>query len=202
MDDVGVHLARHDFKALFVEALGWDHASAEHRLDADGLTFTFRLIAHKRGFQILVCEADRYTLFNRHRLRELERQIARLAHEDVIIYTCSEPRKQVWQWAVHMPDGRKLRHREHPFFTEMPPQALLTRIQGLRFSLDEEERITLADALDRARGALDTKSEHNLFVNHPKYAEQGDKLAMAMASGGIEDFHRFVLFHRRLARWV
>lgn len=100
-----------------------------------------------------------------------------------------------------MPDGRKLRHREHPFFTEMPPQALLTRIQGLRFSLDEEERITLADALDRARSALDTKSEHNLFVNHPKYAEQGDKLAMAMASGGIDDFHRFVLFHRRLARW-
>jgi RNA polymerase sigma factor (sigma-70 family) len=201
MDDLGVHLARHDFKALFVEALGWDHASAEHRLDADGLTFTFRLIAHKRGFQILVCEADRYTLFNRHRLRELERQVARLAHEHVIIYTCSEPRKQVWQWAVHMPDGRKLRHREHPFFTEMPPQALLTRIRGLRFSLDEEEQITLADALDRARNALDTKSEHNLFVNHPKYAEQGDKLAMAMANGGVEAFHRFVLFHRRLARW-
>jgi len=201
MDAVAAHLVRHDFKALFVEVLGWDHAAAEHRFEADGLTFVFRLIAHKRGFQILVCETDRYTLFNRSRLRELERQVFRLAHEHIVIYTCNEPRKQVWQWAIHMPDGRRLRHREHPFFSESPPTTLASRLNGLRFTLDEEERVTLVDALDRARLALDTKAEQNFFVNHPKYAEKGDKLALAMVTGGVDDFHRFVLFHRRLARW-
>lgn len=201
MDAVAVHLAGHDFKTLFVEVLGWDNAAAEHQFEADGQTFKFRLIAHKRGFQVLVCEADRYSLFNRSRLRELERQVFRLAHEHIVIYTCNEPRKQVWQWAIHMPDGRRLRHREHPFFSDEPPVALASRLTGLRFTFDEEERVTLVDALDRARLALDTKAEQNLFVNHPKYAERGDKLALAMVTGGVEDFHRFILFHRRLARW-
>jgi len=201
MDAVADHLARHDFKALFVEVLGWDHASAEHRFEADGFSFSFRLIAHKRGFQILVCETDRYTLFNRRRLRELERQVFRPAHEHIVIYACTEPRKQVWQWSIHMPDGRRLRHREHPFFSGNPPQPLVLRLNGLRFSLDEEEHVTLLDALDRARLALDTHAEQDLFVKYPRYAEQGDKLALAMVSGGLAEFQAFVLFHRRLARW-
>jgi len=200
MDAVAVHLARHDFKTLFVEVLGWDHAAAEHRFEADGLTFDFHLIAHKRGFQILVCETDRYTLFNRSRLRELERQVFRLAHEHIVIYTCKEPRKQVWQWAIHMPDKGRLRHREHPFFSKEPPQALVERLGGLRFGLAEEEQVTLVDALDRVRLALDTVSELS-FVKKPWYAEQSDRLARAMRAGGEPEFHIFVMFHIRLSRW-
>jgi len=201
MDAVAAHLVRHDFKALFVEVLGWDHATAEHRFEADGLSFTFRLIAHKRGFQILVCETDRYTLFNRRRLRTLQRQLLKFAHEHIVIYSCDEPRKQVWQWAVHLPDGHRLRHREHPFFSRSPPDALASRLTGLRFTLAEEERITLVDALDRVRSALDTRAELDLFVIKPWYAEKSDRLAMAMRAGGLAEFNAFVLFHRRLAKW-
>lgn len=200
MDAVAVHLACHDFKALFVEVLGWDNASAEHHFEADGQTFKFRLIAHKRGFQVLVCEADRYTLFNRRRLRELERQVFRLAHEHIVIYTCSEPGKQVWQWAIHVPGKKRLRHREHPFFSADPPKELVSRLAGLRFSLAEEENATLVDALDRVRLALDTTSELG-FVRKPWYAEQSDKLAMAMQTGGDAAFHAFVVFHINLLRW-
>ena len=201
MQDLPVHLSRHDFKTLFVEVLGWDNASATHDVEVDGLKYRFQLIAHKRGFQVLVCEADRYTLFNRRLLRTLERRIIGLAHEHIIIYSSPEPRKQVWQWAVHMPDGRPIRHREHPFFSENPSSAMLDRLRGIRFSLGEEERVTLSDALDRVRWALDVESELNLFVNHPGYAEKGDKLALAMSNGGLAEMQSFVLFHRRLARW-
>jgi len=198
---MAAHLTRHDFKALFIEVLGWDHAAAEYRFEADGLPFIFRMIAHKRGFQVLICETDPYTLFNRSRLRQLERRVLRVAHEHIVIYVCNEPRKQVWQWAVRLPGGNRLRHREHGFVSLCPPPELLNRLCGLRFTLHEEEHVVLTDALARTRAALDTKSEKSAFVRRPAYAERGDGLARLMIAGNNADFHAFVLFHIKLAAW-
>lgn len=201
MDPIVTHLVGHEFRKLFVEFLGWDRAQGETAVTIDGIGFSFETIAHKRGFKIVHCRADRYTMFNRARLRALQRQLLRVAHEHIVIYSCDDPRKQVWQWAVRMPKGRHVRHREHPFFSPIPPEGLVTRLKGLRFTLAEEEEVTLVDALDRVRGALDTEAELDLFVTRPGYAEQSDRLARAMKGGGKEAFHAFVLFHRRLARW-
>lgn len=201
MDDVLIHLGSHEFRTLFVERLGWDRASGRLEALADGTTYGFEVIAHKRGFQVLHCVADRYTLFNRRRLRTLQKQLLKLAHEHIVIYSCEEPRKQVWQWAVRLQDRRRLRHREHPFFSASPPAPLVERLRNLRFTLAEEEQITLVDALQRVRAALDTTADQDLFVNRPWYAEQSDRLALAMQCGGTNEFHEFVLFHRPLAKW-
>lgn len=195
------HLGGHEFRTLFVERLGWDRASGRLEALADGTTYGFEVVAHKRGFQVLHCVADRYTLFNRRRLRTLQKQLLKLAHEHIVIYSCEEPRKQVWQWAVRLQDGRRLRHREHPFFSASPPAPLAERLRNLRFTLAEEEQITLLDALQRVRAALDTTAEQDLFVNKPWYAEQSDRLALAMQGGGTDEFHEFVLLHRPLAKW-
>ncbi len=201
MDDLSAFLAKHDFKTLFIEALGWDHASAACDVAMDDRQFHFEQIAHKRGFQILHCAADKYTLFNRGRLRSLQKQLLKIAHEHVVIYSCEEPRKQVWQWAVRLSDGRRLRHREHSFFSAAAPDPLVGRLRQIRFSLHEEEQVTLVDALDRVRAALDTVADQNLFVNKPGYAERSDQLAMAMQNGDSAAFHRFVEFHLAMARW-
>lgn len=202
MDTLVAHLAAHQFKALFIERLGWDRAQGCLLVGVDGHEFRFETIAHKRGLAVMECRADRYTMFNRRRLRLLQKQILKQAHEHIVIYRCEDPRKQVWQWAVHLPDGRRLRHREHPFFSDSPPAALLQRLAQLRFTLQEEERVTLVDALARVRAALDTEADLNLFVRKPVYAEQSDQLAMAMREGGLAAFHEFVLFHRPLAKWA
>jgi len=201
MVDLKSYLGRHDFKTLFIEELGWDHASTQHHIEANDERFTINVLAHKRGFQILHCHADRFTLFNRRKLRTLERQVAKVAHEHIVIFTCSDPDKQVWQWAVHMPDGRKVRHREHAFFSSSPPAGLLSRLAGLRFSLEHEEQATIVDAIARAKAVLDVEPERNNFVNRPVLAKRGDELARAMAVGGVAAFHEFVLFHRALASW-
>lgn len=201
MDQLAAHLATHDFGALFIETMGWDHANAAADIAVDGQRFRLDVIAQKRGFQVFHAEADKYTLFNRRRLRSIQRELLKRAHEHIVIYSCGDPRKQVWQWAVRLPDGRRLRHREHPFFSASPPEPLIGRLHNLRFSLQEEERITLVDALDRVRAALDTEADLNLFVNKPWYAEQSDRLAIAMRDGGTPAFHRFVEFHLPYARW-
>jgi hypothetical protein len=132
---------------------------------------------------ILHGQADHATLYNRGRLRTLQRKLAAHVHEHVVIYSCDIPRKQVWQWAVRVENGRRLRHREHPFFSESPPPGLLKRLKQLRFTLDEEDGITLVDALARVRTVLDAAAEFNLFVNKPWYAERSDQLAEALENG-------------------
>jgi hypothetical protein len=99
-----------------------------------------------------------------------------------------------------MPDSRVVRHREHPFFSEAPPELFVKRLERISFSLAEEESILLADAVTRVRTALDTIAEKNLFALRPYYATRSDELAVAAKQGVPGAFNAFVLFHRPLAR--
>ena len=192
-------LRDHLLTTLFVDVLGWERASGSLTVTVEGFRLTFQTIAHKRGLQILWCSTDRLILMNRGLLRQFQRIVARSAHEHVLVFTSEEPRKQVWLWAVQLPTGRKL-HREHPCFSANPPEQFLERLQRLRFTLEEECSITLVDALDRVRQALDTSAEKPLFARKPFYARRSDEMARAMRQGDPGAFHRFLLFHRPLAR--
>ena len=202
MDGVSQLLAEHRFSELFRDQLGWDRSSGKVAIDVDYRHLEFEAIAQKRGFQVLHCNADRRVLFNRTLLRRTQSLVAKTVHEHILIYSCSSPPKQVWQWAVRTPDGRKLRHREHPFFSGSPPASLETRLRGLSFSLDEEADVTFVDALHRVRVAIDVSPELNLFAKRPMYAERSDKLASAMAKGDEDAFHAFILLHRPLASHI
>jgi RNA polymerase sigma factor (sigma-70 family) len=202
MNDLAGCLRDHRLSPLFIDVLGWECASGALTVTVDGNSLSFRTIAHKRGLQVLWCQTDRLVLMNRALLRKLQRHVARTIHEHVLIFTSEEPRKQVWQWAVRQPDGRRVRHREHPFFSAEPPAGLLHRLSQLRFDLDEEETVTLVDALDRVRQVLDTTPDLHLFVKWPWYARRSDEVARAMRQGDVGAFHRFILLHRPLARKI
>jgi hypothetical protein len=195
-------LQDHQFLTLFVDVLGWDHASGVLTLTLDGRELTFTTIAHKRGVQVLHCSTDRMVLLNRRLLRNFQNRVSRTVHEHILIFSCEQPRKQVWVWAIRLPDGRRFRHREHPFFSGAPTQGFLGRLAHLRFSLEEEESVTLLDAVDRVRRTLDTRAELDLFARRPRYAERSDALARAMRQGDKIAFHRFLLLHWPLARKV
>lgn len=202
MGKIEQHLADHRFRELFIEPLGWDWASSSLFVSSDGQEFHFEVIAQKRGFQVLHCKVDRLTIINRGLLRRVQRRVTASALEHILIYSSDDPPRQVWQWAVHLPDGRRLRHREHPFFSHDAPSKLLKHLTGLRFSLDEEDDLTLVDALERVRQALDTSAELNLFARRPTYAAKSDALAAAIQNGDHSAFERFVLFHHPLVQWV
>jgi RNA polymerase primary sigma factor len=202
MNVISQLLASHRFVELFLEELGWDRSSGTVSIDINDRHFEFEAVAQKRGFQVLQCSADRRVLFNRGLLRRIQRMVSTTVHEHILIYSSDNPPKQVWQWAVRMPDGRKLRHREHPFFSASPPPSLENRLKGLRFSLDEESDVTFVEALHRVRATLDVAPDLKLFAKRPWYAERSDNLAIAMARGDKGAFHEFILLHRPLARHI
>jgi RNA polymerase sigma factor (sigma-70 family) len=200
MGDIEIALAGHAFEHLFIECLGWDRAHATVLLEHNGVQFNLVAVAQKRAFSVFVCPTHRTVLANRPLLRELQRKLRKNYHEHILIYFCETPRKQVWQWATTLPDGRRILHREHPFFSNQPPPRLLVRIRGLAIRLDEEEQTTLPDVLDRVRRALLPDSEFNLFAKHPSYATRSDALAMGVKRGESGALGKFVEFHIPLAR--
>lgn len=200
MEEIHDRLARHAFEDLFIDRLGWDSSAGSHVVRQKQHTFVFERVAQKRGFQVFHCEVDRPTLVDRGMLRSAQKQLTRNFHEHIAIYSTNEPPKQVWQWSVRTPDGRRHRHREHPFFSATPPDAFVERISTLAFSLAEEEHLTLFDALNRVRSALDTKAELDLFARHPSYAHRIEALHPRIAEGDQSAFSEFVLLNRPLTK--
>ena len=202
MTEIATYLLKHEFKPLFTEELGWDHDSGEVALSVRDTPFHINVIASKRGFRVLQTRADHFALFDRKWLRELQLQVFAHSHEHILIVSCETLKKQVWMWATTSTRGKGRRHREHPFFSGSPPDGLLIRLEALRFSLDEEERVGLLDAVGKVKSALDTTPELDLFVRRPWYARKSYELARARADGGIDAFRRFVEFHLPLLPWA
>lgn len=196
---IAAYIASHRLQELFIEELGWDRAAESFRLSLDGDDYQFNAVANKRGFLAFACQMHRTVLANRGRLRLLQKAVSQHYHEHILIFHCEEPVKQVWQWSTVGEDGRRRRHREHPFFSSDPPASLLSRLELLRFSFDEEASATFIDAISRVRNALDVSSELELFARFPSFASQSDALAVRMRAGDKDAFEEFVLFHERLA---
>lgn len=196
--DIALHLRSHAFRDLFIDDLGWERTTGCWTLESAGQELVIEAIAHKRGFQVFQCMADRFTVIDRFRLRRIQKKVAKRAHEHIIIYASDQPNRQVWQWGLRTLDGKRYRHLEHPFFSDAPPPKLLARLAQLRFALVDEEAVTLLDAVARVRHALGAEAEQHLFAKRPRYARRSDELARAMAHGGVEEFQEFILFHQRL----
>lgn len=199
MNLIQTMLFEHRFEHLFVECLGWDRFRHDLTIGEDE-NVELQGVAQKRGFAVFVCSAHRTVIANRRHLRNVQRRIRQQFHEHILIHYSETPRKQVWQWAFSGTDGRKVLHREHPFFSDAPPPRLLERLSGLAVSIDEEEAIGLTDILQKVRTALLPDNEFDLFSKYPWYAEESDRLAMAMRNGDAAAFSEFVEFHMPLAR--
>jgi RNA polymerase sigma factor (sigma-70 family) len=193
-------IKQHLFKEMFIDDLGWDNFNSTQELEIEDQCIRLESVAEKRGLRVFSCKLHRTSLANRGLLRRIQKQLIRLHHEHIIVYHSDEPQKQVWQWAIHQVDGRKVRHREHPFLSYQPPRPLLERIGNLRFTLEDEGNATIVDAMERTRRALDVVPEQEMFARFPFYAKQSDELAVAMRAGEPGAFDRFCEFHLRLAK--
>lgn len=166
-------LKEFDFNELFIEDLGWDrHRARPVSVEVNGSAHTLHALAEKRGMVVFGCDPDSDGKIPDHASRrKIERQIAKIAHEHIIIFTDAALTTQIWQWVKREPN-RPVACREHPFHKSQTGEALAQKLQDIAFTLDEEETITIAQVGARARKAFDidrvTKRFYDRFQKEHK----------------------------------
>lgn len=135
----------------------------------------FALHSGKEQLAVYTCSPRADGSFPRYPVRrKIERQLAKHAHERILIYTETPGTSQVWQWVRHEA-GRPAVCREHVFRAGQTGEALVQRLQNLAFELSDEERLTILHVADRAKAAFDVervtkrfyerfRAEHDAFL--------------------------------------
>ena len=147
-----------DFRNLLVEGLGWDHLQSEPmRILVDGHDYALEPVAEKAGFVVYTCgPATDGSVPPYPTRRKVERQIAKLAFEHMLIFVDAEQTIQVWQW-VKREAGKPDACREQEYRKGQQGTPLLQRLQNLAFALDEEDGLNIPVVASRVRQAMDVE---------------------------------------------
>jgi len=150
------HIKHFRFAKLFNE-LGRDAPAQQQpfEINVDGTDYLLDSIAHKRGVQILQCRPDAEGHIPRYATRQkIERKITRDVREHLIIFVDAKPSAQIWQWVNRQP-GRPAQYRELAVHNDgQTPELLRQKLSALRFTLAEEELLTVLSVTSRFDDSL------------------------------------------------
>ena len=152
-----------DLKSLFREHIGWDNHQSQLDVVLDGVTYSLRAIAEKRGFVAYQCS----TIPERPIRLKIDHQVTKSAREHIIVYADQRTGQQVWQWVRREP-GKPLASRDHRYSTSQSGDALVQRLEQLAVSLDEEEKLTVVEVASRARAAFNVEKVTKQFYERFK----------------------------------
>ena len=172
--NVSQYLKESKFEQLFIEELGWDRHTGTLEVDVNGEGYHLSVIAHKRGMVAYTCQLADSRLTIDDTILKIEIQVAKSAHEHLIIYTDANKAEQIWQWAKREP-GKPIIRRHYHYFTHQSGEPLIQKLQSISFALEDEENLTVVDVAGRARQAFDIEKvtkkfydlfqkEHNVFL--------------------------------------
>ena len=200
MKEIASALRDHRWPQMFLNTLGWDREPRTRRLEVEGRVWILETIACKHGVRVFRCRMDPPALANRMLLRRLQGALLAFAREHIVVFSCEEPRRQAWGWAVRRPGGRRRRHSEPGFRSAEPPLTLMERLADLRFDSAEEASSSPGATLRRIRAALDTSPDRDLFAGRPIPLPRREEPAGWEGSGDTVGVRADILAHRGLAR--
>lgn len=160
-----------EFKPLFND-LGWDNLATELVKQVGGTDYRFHGVAEKRGVVVLVSDS-----IPEYAVRvKLDKLIAKDHFEHLIVFSDKAHDRQVWQWFRKEP-GKPVAIRTYPW-SPSHAELLIQKLEGLVFTLDEEEILTLTSVTGRLK-AFDVekvtkkfyerfKIEHSSFLSFIK----------------------------------
>jgi len=162
IEDCRNWLRTFDFKNLFTEGLGWDNHSLIKSLpiDDDGNEVQLTAIAQKRG---LVAFASNTIPDAKVRLK-INRQLTKLNREHFVIYTNQKAGKQVWYWVRHE-QGKPLSAREHHYDIKQNGDLLIQKLNLIKVSMADEEKIDLTEMLGKTKKAFDVEKVTKRFYD-------------------------------------
>jgi len=165
-------LAAFDFTGLLVEELGWNHYRASPlEILVDGVRYSFKPAAEKCGLAVYECSPGSDHEIAAYPLRRrIERQVAKLTHEHLIIFVDAARKNQIWQW-VRRQSGQPIRYRELAWRAGQTNESLVQVLPAIAFELEEEERLTIVDVASRVQQQVNervTKKFYDRFREEHK----------------------------------
>ena len=163
------HLQAFDFRSLLVEGLGWNHyQAAPVSIHVDTHDYALTPVAEKAEFVVYSCGPDTDGSVPPYPIRrKIERQIAKLAFEHMIIFVDAGQTTQIWQW-VKREGGKPAAYREREFRAGQQGVALLQPLRELAVSLEEEEGLNISKVASRVRKAMDVEKVTKRFYERFK----------------------------------
>ena len=150
------HLKHFRFKELFNE-LGWDRPAQQQpsTVVVGDKTYALDLVAHKRGVQILQCRPDENGRIPEYSIRQkIERKVtSEVVREHLIVFSDAARSAQIWQWVSRLP-GKTVQYRELALRDGETNELLRQKLSRLRFTLDEEELLTVLGVTRRLDDAI------------------------------------------------
>ncbi len=160
-------LQQYDFRRLFVEVMGWDHPQPplERILELDGCSYTLTKVAHKRGVHVYLCSpCPNGEVPDLAVRRKLNRMLARLEHEHLIVYIDGGKTVQVWQTATRRAGG-PIRTPEHTYRIGQSGNSLIAKLQHISFDIEEEEGLDVFELVRRRDAAFAKESVTKKFYD-------------------------------------
>lgn len=146
-----------DFRTLFIEEMGWNKYSASiadvPTMYVDESAFNLKTIAHRNGFQVLVCNVPE--LPSNSVCKKLDTKLRRAANDYICIFVI--PGTEHHQWVAPVKTNEKRDIVIIEYAEAEKAQFLFEKIAGLSFDLDEVT--TIVDVKERVQGAFAINSE-------------------------------------------
>ena len=198
VDELRPYLQNFDLTGLMVEELGWDHYRAGPiAVTAGSEDFQLSPIAQKAGFAVYRCgpNADGAVPPQSVR-RQIETQIAKINYEHLIIFADVAETRQVWQW-VKRESGKPPAVRELRYERGQTGTALLQRLRGIAFTLEEEGSLGITDVFSRFRQSLDVERVTKRFYDRfQKELSDFQRFIEGFTAQGDRDWYSSLMLNR------
>lgn len=154
------YIADADFKALF-NTLGWNRYQGLSDFDEviDGISYHFRIVGQIKGFQAIVC--DNAPHMTSSLCKRIDYKLRPSAQSYICIFTLPKEQGQkfhhMWAIPIRKPEKRDIVLIEYT----MPDQTelLYQKLNGITFSVNEQNAITISDVRDRIYNTFEVNSE-------------------------------------------
>ena len=184
-----------DFRSLFIEELGWDTHKATLDIPLKSGTARLESIAHKRGFVAWHCPAPAGKFPDSAARRKIEREVAKSAHEHLIVFTDAAKTRQIWQWVRRDP-GQPLRVRDIEWGKGQSGEIVLQKLDPLFVSFDDEETLTLIDVASRARDNVSERITKRFYEEFRKQHGAFLKFIKGIPDQGHHEWYASIMLNR------
>ena len=198
------HIKHFRFKELFNE-LGWDLPQQQqpYSVSVGDDVWQLEVAAVKKGVQILHCLPGAAGALPDYGTRQkIERKVTTDVREHLIVFTDAGKTTQMWQW-VNRAQGKTAQYREVHVRSGEAPELLTQKLSRLKFTLNDEELLTVLGVTARMDDAAPREKVTKKFYTE---FEKQRKAFAAFIDGipGVDEHLRWytaVLIDRLMFLW-